>query len=93
MRRFLSFDCVGDRLAATLDDADGATGLLIVSGGNEVRSGAHRGMARLAADIADAGFPVFRFGRRGVDDSEGANGGFESSCEDIAGAIAAVRAD
>lgn len=91
MRRFLSFDCVGDRLAATLDDADGATGLLIVSGGNEVRSGAHRGMARLAADIADAGFPVFRFDRRGVGDSEGENGGFETSGDDITAAIAAFR--
>ncbi len=91
MRHQLSFDCEGAALAASLDEAAGATGLLIVSGGNEVRSGAHRGMAMLAARIADAGHPVFRFDRRGVGDSEGANGGFESSAADIAAAIAAFR--
>src|SRR3546814_5025865 len=65
------------------------TGLLIVSGGNELRSGAHRGMAKLAARLARDGFPVFRFDRRGVGDSEGENGGFLSSGPDIAEAVAA----
>src|SRR3546814_21149723 len=65
------------------------TGLLIVSGGNELRSGAHRGMAKLAARLARDGFPVFRFDRRGVCDSEGENGGFLSSGPDIADAVAA----
>ncbi|HKX89308.1 MAG TPA: hydrolase 1, exosortase A system-associated [Sphingopyxis sp.] len=89
MRHQLSFDCEGTALAASLDEAAGTTGLLIVSGGNEIRSGAHRGMAMLAARIADAGHPVFRFDRRGIGDSEGANGGFESSGPDIAAAIVA----
>lgn len=93
MRRFLTFVCLGDRLAATLDEAAGETGLLIVSGGNEVRFGAHRGMARLASDIAQAGHPVFRFDRRGVGDSEGRNEGFEASGDDISAAITAFRAD
>lgn len=92
MRHQLSFDCEGAALAATLDDAPGTTGLLIVSGGNEIRSGAHRGMAALAQRVAAAGHPVFRFDRRGVGDSEGDNGGFESSAPDIAAAIAAFRA-
>lgn len=91
MRHQLSFTCEGVALAATLDEAPNTTGLLIVSGGNEVRSGAHRGMAMLAVRIADAGHPVFRFDRRGIGDSEGANGGFESSGPDIAAAIAAFR--
>ncbi|MHA4836091.1 hydrolase 1, exosortase A system-associated [Sphingopyxis sp. MSC1_008] len=91
MRRQLSFECEGATLAATLDEATGSTGLLIVSGGNEIRSGAHRGMAMLAARIAEAGHPVFRFDRRGTGDSEGANGGFESSGPDIGAAIAAFR--
>src|SRR3546814_20934644 len=65
------------------------TGLLIVSGGNELRSGAHRGMAKLAARLERDGFPVFRFDRRGVGDSEGENGGFLSSGPDIAEAVAA----
>ena len=91
MRHQLSFACEGAALAASLDDAAGTTGLLIVSGGNEIRSGAHRGMAMLAARIAGAGHPVFRFDRRGIGDSEGANGGFESSGPDIGAAIAAFR--
>ena len=91
MRHQLSFACDGAALAASLDEAAGSTGLLIVSGGNEIRSGAHRGMAMLAARIAEAGHPVFRFDRRGIGDSEGTNGGFESSGPDIAAAIAAFR--
>jgi exosortase A-associated hydrolase 1 len=91
MRHQLSFPCEGVTLAATLDDAPGTTGLLIVSGGNEIRSGAHRGMATLAKRIAAAGHPVFRFDRRGIGDSEGENGGYTSSASDIAAAIAAFR--
>lgn len=91
MRRLLSFPCDGARLAATIDDAPGTTGLLIVSGGNEIRIGAHRGMARLAYDVAAAGYPVFRFDRRGIGDSEGDNGGFETSRPDIMAALAAFR--
>src|SRR3546814_10564344 len=48
-------------------------------------------MARLAQRVAAAGHPVFRFDRRGIGDSEGANGGFESSGPDIVAAIAAFR--
>lgn len=91
MRHQLTFACDSAALAATLDAAPGTTGLLIVSGGNEVRSGAHRGMATLAQRVAAAGYPVFRFDRRGIGDSEGANGGYTSSGPDIASAIAAFR--
>ena len=91
VRRLTSFTCAGETLAATLDDAPGATGLLIVSGGNEIRIGAHRGMAELAATIAAAGHPVFRYDRRGIGDSTGENNGFESSAEDIREAVAAFR--
>jgi exosortase A-associated hydrolase 1 len=91
VRHQLNFFCEGATLAASLDEAAGSAGLLIVSGGNEIRSGAHRGMATLAARVADAGHPVFRFDRRGIGDSEGANAGFESSGPDIAAALAAFR--
>ena len=91
MRHQLSFSCEGVTLAATLDEAPGTTGLLIVSGGNEVRSGAHRGMASLAQTVATAGHPVFRFDRRGVGDSEGAKTGYASSGPDIVAAIARFR--
>ncbi len=91
MRRILSFPCEGQVLAGTLDEAAGSTGLLIVSGGNEIRIGAHRGMAKLAFDVAAAGFPVLRFDRRGIGDSDGKNTGFLASKNDIAAAIAAFR--
>ena len=91
-RRHFTFDCGGSALAATLDDAAGATGLLIVTGGNEIRAGAFCSQADLAARISAAGHPVLRFDRRGVGDSEGVNMGFRHSAEDIAAALAAFRA-
>lgn len=90
--RHFTFACQGDHLVATLDTAPGRTALLLVSGGNEVRSGAWNGQARFAARLAAQGFPVLRFDRRGVGDSEGVNGGFRSAAPDIAAAIEALRA-
>lgn len=90
-RRPVLFGCEGAQLVGTLDEAEGTTGLLLVSGGNEVRSGAWGGQAQLAARIATQGFPVFRFDRRGVGDSEGENHGFRSSGPDISAALAAFR--
>mgnify|MGYP002780609921 FL=1 len=87
----IGFDCEGARLAATLDEGNEATGLLIVSGGNEIRSGAHAGQAAMAAHFAARGHPVFRYDRRGTGESEGTNRGFESSGPDIAAAVAAFR--
>jgi exosortase A-associated hydrolase 1 len=91
MRWLTGFDCEGAWCAATLDEGDKTTGLLIVSGGNEIRSGAHAGQAALAAHVAALGYPVFRYDRRGVGDSEGENRGFESSAADISAAITAFR--
>ncbi|MEM1196119.1 MAG: hydrolase 1, exosortase A system-associated [Pseudomonadota bacterium] len=91
-RLHLTFACGSLTLSGTLDTAPGQTGLLIVSGGNETRSGAFSGQAHLAAKIAKAGFPVFRFDRRGVGDSEGENRGFRSSQRDIASALTSFRA-
>lgn len=92
MRRMILFPCAGDTLAGTLDEAPGSTGLLIVSGGNEIRIGAHRGMALLAARLAARGIPVFRFDRRGIGDSTGVNRGFDHSRDDIIAAATAFRA-
>ncbi len=91
-RLHLSFGCGSLKLAGTLDTAPGTTGLLIVSGGSEIRSGAFGGQAKLAAAIARAGFPVFRFDRRGVGDSEGEDRGFRSIAGDISAACEAFRA-
>lgn len=88
----LDFGCGSLKLAGTLDTAPGTTGLLIVSGGNEIRAGAFSGQSLLAARIAKAGFPVFRFDRRGIGDSEGENRGFRHSARDIAAALEAFRA-
>jgi len=90
-RRHLTFSCEGDTLCATLDEAPGDTGLLLVSGGNEIRSGAWSGQAGLAARIAATGRPVFRYDRRGIGDSEGANTGFRGAAADLAAALSAFR--
>ena len=91
MRSVIAFPCEGDTLIGTLDAAPGTTGLLIVSGGNEIRCGAHRGMASLAERIAAAGHPVFRYDRRGIGDSTGSNGGFLTTGPDLAAAARAFR--
>lgn len=90
-RRHFTFPVEGTDCAATLDEADGATGLLIVSGGNETRAGAFGGAARLAANLAAKGYPVFRFDRRGVGDSEGENATYLNSGRDIAAALDSFR--
>jgi len=94
MRQMLDFTCEGAVLCSTLDLPANAptTGLLIVSGGNEIRSGAWGSHARIAEGAVAQGFAAFRFDRRGVGDSEGSNGGFKSSGPDLAAAIAAFRA-
>ncbi len=91
-RRHLTFPCEGATLVGTIDGAAGSTGLLLVSGGNELRSGAWAGQAQFAARIAAQGFPVFRYDRRGVGDSDGPNGEFKTGGPDIAAALAAFRA-
>jgi exosortase A-associated hydrolase 1 len=91
VRRVVTFGCQGIKLAGTLDDGPSTNALLIVSGGNEIRVGAHRGMAELAQTIAARGHPVFRFDRRGIGDSDGQNGGFENSGPDIAAALETLR--
>lgn len=91
-RKHVSFVCEGQQLVGSLDMAAGHTGLLIVSGGNELRSGPWSSQAQIAAKAVLAGFPVFRFDRRGTGDSEGENGGFRSAAADISAAINAFRA-
>lgn len=93
-RRVIPFSCGGAKLYGTLDSAavHGQTGLLIVSGGNEIRAGAFAGQAQMAARLAEAGIPVFRFDRRGIGDSEGDNGSWQSSRDDIAAALGTFRA-
>ncbi len=88
----IAFSCSGETLLGTLDEAPGTIGLLIVSGGNEIRAGAHRGMATLASRLAAQGVPVFRYDRRGVGDSSGENTGYSGARDDLLAATAAFRA-
>ena len=92
MRRLLSFTCEGAALGGSLDEAGGSTGLLIVTGGSQARIGSHRMFERLAASVAGAGYPCFRFDRRGVGDSEGEDPGYRESGPDLAAAVRAFRA-
>lgn len=91
MRRLLSFDCEGSALGASLDSAAGETGLLLVTGGTQTRIGSHRMYERLAAALAEAGWPCFRYDRRGVGDSEGEDPDFKASGPDLAAAASAFR--
>jgi exosortase A-associated hydrolase 1 len=91
MRNLLSFDCDGAALGASLDSAEGETGLLLVTGGTQTRIGSHRMYERLAAALAREGWPCFRFDRRGVGDSEGEDPDFRESGPDLAAAAAAFR--
>ena len=92
MRRLLSFACEGAALAGSLDEAAGATGLLMVTGGSQTRVGSHRMYERLAKALADNAVPCFRYDRRGVGDSAGEDPGFRGSGPDLAAAGAAFRA-
>lgn len=95
VHRGLTFICEGATLYATLDTPTGpqaTAGVLVVTGGREVRVGAHRGQAELGARLAAAGLAAFRFDRRGVGDSEGDDAGFEGSAPDLHAALAAFRA-
>jgi exosortase A-associated hydrolase 1 len=91
-REHLTFPCEGAQLGATLDRAEGEVGVLLVSGGNEIRCGAWGGQAQLAARLGANGITVFRYDRRGIGDSEGSNSGFRQTRNDIAAAVAAFRA-
>ena len=48
MRTIVNFPCGTDNMTGAFDAADGTTGLLIISGGNEIRSGAYAGQAAMA---------------------------------------------
>jgi exosortase A-associated hydrolase 1 len=91
MRRLLSIDCNGAALGASLDEAAGQVGLLMVTGGTQTRIGSHRMYERLAKRLAKAGFPCLRYDRRGVGDSEGEDPDWRGSGPDVAAAAAAFR--
>jgi exosortase A-associated hydrolase 1 len=93
MRRLLTFDCQGAQLAATLAEAEGGTGFLMVTGGSQTRIGSHRLYERVAKALSGRGFPCFRFDRRGVGDSGGEDPGYRGSALDLGAAVEAFRAE
>lgn len=92
MRRLIAFPCGGEMLAGSVDVAEGAAqGVLLVIGGSQTRVGSHRMYERLAKALAEKGYSCFRYDRRGVGDSEGADPGFRGSGPDLKAAAEAFR--
>lgn len=93
MRRLIRFPCDDLMLSGSLDEGELTTGLLLVTGGSQVRAGPHRMLHQLAAAAAEAGYPAFRYERRGVGDSDGDDSGYRDSGADLIAAATAFRAE
>ncbi len=94
MREQVSWHIGDDQIFATFDspsDKNSQSVLLIVSGGNEIRSGSHNSHSQLAQYMREQGHYVLRFDRRGIGDSDGENIGFMQSGDDILSAIQYLR--
>lgn len=66
------------------------TGMVIVTGGAQYRTGSHRQFVQLARTLAAAGFPVLRFDLAGMGDSLGETASFEDCTPHIAAALEAL---
>lgn len=67
-----------------------STGVVVVTGGAQYRTGSHRQFVQLARALAAAGYPVLRFDFPGMGDSPGEMASFEDSVPHIAAAIQAL---
>lgn len=95
MRQQVIWNIGVDQIYGTLDSAHESSlnkAVLIVSGGNEIRSGSHGGQSQIAQFLTNLGYHVLRYDRRGVGDSSGINHGFDKSHEDILAAVNFLRA-
>ena len=93
MRRLIRFACGSDALSGSIDEGPRSVGLLCVTGGSQIRTGPHRMLHRIATQVAAAGYPVLRYDRRGVGDSDGDDPGYLGSGPDLSAAAAAFRAE
>lgn len=93
--RPITFSCEGDALVGILEvpRRHGMRGVVVVVGGPQYRIGSHRQFVLLARALVARGYPVLRFDCRGMGDSEGESGGFETIGPDIAAAIRAFHAE
>ncbi len=67
------------------------TGVLLIVGGRQYRTGAQRQFVRLARHLAANGFSVFRFDVRGMGDSAAEQHHFLDTAADISAAISEFR--
>lgn len=81
--------CEGEALVAiaTVPEAPGARGVMIVVGGPQYRAGSHRQFTLLARALARQGIAAMRFDCRGMGDSGGEPRSFEDVEPDIRAAI------
>lgn len=95
MREQIIWKIGKDQIFATLDSPaqpiESMRALLIISGGNEIRSGSHGSQSQMAQYFAAKGYYVLRYDRRGIGDSDGINQGFDNAQEDIMAAIHYLR--
>lgn len=79
------FPCGDDSLVGHLRRAPNnrKTGVLIVVGGPQYRTGSHRMFVKLADRFAAAGFSTMSFDYRGMGDASGTLPGFENTAKDI----------
>lgn len=89
------FECKGNSLVGVLHNpgSESRRALLVVVGGPQYRVGSHREFVLLSRDLAESGYPVFRFDYRGMGDSEGDYSGFENIRDDIEAAIETLQAN
>jgi uncharacterized protein len=96
--RAITFSCKGSELIGIVHapEAGGTTGMLILTGGDQYRVGAHRQYVLLARHLAGAGFPVMRFDDRANGDAEGERYAvelhhFEDTHDDLHAAVEAFQ--
>jgi uncharacterized protein len=93
LMQYLSWTCEEYQIIGILQKSSAATGtgIVIIPGGTQTRTGAHRLFVSMAQELALAGYPTLRFDPRGRGDSSGSYPGFEHLAPDIAAAIQALR--
>jgi uncharacterized protein len=93
LRQFLNWTCEESQIVGILHDSQmvASTGIVIIPGGTQTRTGAHRLFVSLADALAQAGYPTLRFDPRGRGDSSGTYPGFENLTADISAAIQTLR--
>jgi exosortase A-associated hydrolase 1 len=87
------FECAADTLVGILarPEKPARTGLVVIVGGPQYRTGSHRQFVLLSRSLAAAGYAVLRFDYRGMGDSTGESRDFLTIKDDIEAAINALQ--